>query len=142
VALGSLCAACALATLGCGDTCQAGDGELVSFVDGQTNAAGTFYQTGPIQGPYLHFPSGRIFELEHHLIAAPNSFQALLSFDSRALLDRANNVAESAGNQAVVDCIDSELIRIRNDTCAEFYLRLEARVDGEGLAAAETRGCR
>jgi hypothetical protein len=141
---------------GCGDTCHDGSGERVFFshMQGQTTPDRTFYQTGPIQGPYLHFPSGRIFELEHDLRAAPDEFSSLLAFDENALLDAdSNNVAESAGNQVVLECADGPredpagavvkgIIRVRNDTCADFYLRVTAKVNGEGLSSPEARPCR
>ena len=139
---------------GCGDTCHDDSGERVFFSEGQTTSDRAFYQTGPIQGPYLHFPSGRIFELEHDLLAAPDDFSSLLAFDENALLDPdSDNVAESAGNQVVLECADGPrqdatgavvkgIIRVRNDTCADFYLRVTAEVNGEGLSSPEARPCR
>lgn len=99
------------------------------FTAGTTNEAGTFYETGPIQGPYLHFPSGRVFEFEHGLRGAPDVLNTYVSFDAAALLEQDKNVAESAGNQAVIECVDDQLVRLRNDTCAEFYVRLTAEVN-------------
>jgi hypothetical protein len=125
-------AAClVLSLLGCTDTCDADDTTVVPFADGRTNAAGTFYETSPIQGPYLHFPSGRAFELRHGLVSAPEVVHTYLSFDGEALLAGASNVAESAGNQAVIERVDGEVVRVRNDTCSEFYLRVAATVHAQ-----------
>lgn len=138
--------------LGCGDTCHDGSGELVPYSEGQTNAERTYYQSGPIQGPYLHFPSGRIFELEHDLLEAPTDVVSWLSFDEDALLGN-NNVAEAAGNQVVIECVSGPepgedgserkgIIRVRNDTCSDFYLRVVGEVGGTGLGAPDARPCR
>lgn len=119
---------------GCTDTCDAGEGVLVRFSGGTTSQDGDFYESSSIQGPYLHFPSGRIYEFEHRLRASPDTVLTWLSFDERAISVRDNNVAESAGNQAVIECVDGSVVRVRNDTCAETWVRVVAMVNGDGSA--------
>jgi len=44
-----------------------------------------------------------------------------------------NNVSPSAGNQAVIERQNAEDVQIRNDTCAEFYLRVVAKAEVGGI---------
>jgi hypothetical protein len=72
--------------------------------------------------------------LIHKLVAAPYDFSAQVSFQPS--LDQPNgenagNISSAAGNQVVVECADEERIRIRNDTCAEVYVRLTAVASSE-----------
>ena len=107
---------------------------------GSANESRTIYQSGEVDEEMLHFPQGRIYDFEHGLGARPVSVDIFLSFSEQLTESgdtdnktRPNNVAPSAGNQAVIELWDEEIIRVRNDTCAEFYLRIVATADPDDV---------
>ena len=87
--------------------------------------------------PYLHFPQGRIYQFYHGLKTAPHTVDIFVSFREQLTpggdttsKTNPNNVAPSAGNQAVIEVWNDEMIQIRNDTCENnFYVRLVAVAD-------------
>lgn len=117
---------------GCG-SCDTSGGEPVLFTEGFVNDSRTAYQTNRFDEEYLHFPSGRTFDLIHGLATTPYLIQSYVAFDPNPLArsdeDNTNNTAESAGNQVVIEASTPERIRVRNDTCAELYLRVVALAD-------------
>ena len=78
----------------------------------------------------------------HELDAIPSDVQSWVSF-RRVIVEgeegSSGNYAESAGNQVVIECQDDERVRVRNDTCADLYLRVRATVAG-GLSQQD-RSC-
>ncbi len=124
----------ALATHGCGgcDTTEQKDNPI-PYRDGITNDEGTVYESGPPDGELLHFPRGQTYDLFHGLAAKPYLISTYVAFDQNdpdGENPLANNpLAETAGNQVVIEKWDDEIIRVRNDTCAEFYLRVVAQAD-------------
>lgn len=121
----------------CSPPCNTADADAVRYADGSVSADGSTYQTSSWSGPYLHFPSGRRFQLEHHLGTTPPVVLTYLAFDEHPLAG--GNTSESAGNQAVIEKVDSEIIQVRNDTCAEFWLRVVA-MTGPGGAPPSDAG--
>ena len=140
-----LTALAALNVAGCG-TCDTGGQKAIEFNGGNSSPADGFYETSLPFGEYLHFPAGRRFDLMHGLGVAPSNISAFLSFernpggesdDDNADEDNTGNFAAAAGNQVVVECIDEERVRVRNDTCAESYLRVVLEADGDSSPPAE-----
>ncbi len=133
-----LCSACA--------PCPVHSGETEEYRDGLVSATGASYQTTAPGEAFLPFPSGQTYDLYHGLGEPPSSIHGYVSFVPRLEADgdpfdhdRPNNVAETAGNQMVIERWDEELIRIRNDTCADLYVRVIAYADppaSMGLGAA------
>jgi hypothetical protein len=98
------------------------------YAGGRTNADRSYYETSSAEGPFLFFPAGRTYRLEHGLSETPSDYDVNLSWGEYPLRD-GFGIAESAGNQAIFEApIDERFIQVRNDTCAEFYLRVTARV--------------
>jgi len=119
----------------------------VVFTDGLTNESLTVYQTGGVADEMLHFPQGRTYDLVHGLGTVPVSVNVFLSFRDRLTSSgnkkdktQPNNVAESAGNQAVIEVWDDQEIRVRNDTCAEFYMRAVVIADPDLAGVASIGG--
>jgi hypothetical protein len=108
--------------LGCSPPCETSDADPVRFEGGKTEAG--IYETSPWEGPYLHFPGGRRYQLIHDLGTTPPIVMSYVSPSKHPFKD--NNASENAGNQGVIELVNSEMIQIRNDTCAEFYLRVVA----------------
>ncbi len=105
--------------------CDRDGGRPQRYSGGNTNAGGSFYESSRIEGPLLYFPSGRTYRLEHGLSEVPVEYSVVVSFTEHPL--EGGGVAESAGNQAVVEDINEDYIQVRNDTCADFFMRLTAR---------------
>lgn len=128
--------------------CRVGGQESVEFTEGTTNGARTYYETARPDEEMLHFPQGRTYELHHGLGYQPLDINIFLSFRSRLSasdddrLDKTepNNLAETAGNQAVIEAWNDEYITVRNDTCAEFYLRAVIIGDPELASVASIGG--
>jgi hypothetical protein len=142
-ALSALCLTSGTAAgFGCSN-CQTTGQDVLPYTEGIVNESGTIYQTSEVEGVMLHFPQGRTYALEHGLGVRPVTVDIYLSFRDRLSKNgdstdktRPNNVAPTAGNQAVIEVWNDEVIQIRNDTCAEFYLRLVAMADPDDVARA------
>jgi len=143
--LASLTALVALSATGCG-TCDTGGQKPIEFNGGNSSPSDGSYETSKPFGEYLHFPAGRRFDLMHGLGTAPSIVSAFLSFqrvpggesdDDNADDDNTGNFAAAAGNQVVFECIDEERVRVRNDTCAESYLRVVLVADGNSSPPVE-----
>jgi len=126
-ALGALVAA----VTACSPPCETADTDPVRFTGGNVNPSGTVYESSAFGGPYLHFPGGRRYQLEHHLKRTPVYVGTYLSFD-----ESGGSFSESAGNQTVIDFVNDEIIEVRNDTCAEFWLRVMAFASDDPLSDA------
>lgn len=141
-----------LGTGGCLDgECERHDSDPLEYRGGNT-LAGEYYETGTLEEPFLYFPAGRMYELVHGLGEAPTELHAYLAFAECPLSSSVRNpggaprcepvdaesggggFAEAAGNQALFEVRDDRVVLVRNDTCAEFYLRVVART----AAAATT----
>ena len=118
--------------------CERDGQDTIEFKGGSTNASGTVYESARVDGEYLHFPRGREYALHHGLQGVPNSFKAFLSFTPEPLLG--SGFTESAGNQVVYEEVSDEIVIVRNDTCAEFYLRVELRADSIGTEVPPDAG--
>lgn len=138
--LACLTAILALSAAGCG-TCDTGGQQPIEFKGGWPDPDVGFYETSKPFGEYLHFPGGRRFDLIHELGVAPHSVQGFLSFErvpgEGSGDDNTGNFAAAAGNQLVTECIDEERVRVRNDTCAETYLRVVLLADGVSTPPAQ-----
>jgi hypothetical protein len=128
----------AVSIWGCATTCDKEDLEKeIRYSGGTVDASGTTYETNPWTGPYLHFPAGRRYVIEHRLGAVPPAPDLFVAFEEHPLKRKdGNNVAPPAGNQVVIEWVDEEIIQVRNDTCSEFYLRVVATIGAAPTADA------
>jgi hypothetical protein len=124
----SLVALGLLGASGCtADTCQRDSEVEVSFKGGITNPQRTLYQTSTWEGPWLTFPSGIRYALEHDLETEPVGMDVWLSLDDRPLAS-GEPFTPSAGNQSLVWLEDGKIV-VSNDTCADVFIRLTAWTD-------------
>lgn len=86
------------------------------------------YATSSFTEDFLYFPPEKRYEFRHGLGGTPQVVQTWVSFGSRPLpLDKEfGNAAEPAGNIVIIEAVTPEYVRVRNDTCQKFYLRLVA----------------
>jgi hypothetical protein len=125
----------ALSQLSCETSCDIGDGEPVRFAGGEV--IGNFYQTSDFGGPLVYFPPDRRLDIVHGLGTRDLDVTVYVSFEERGSDAGRVQAAPAAGNQAVIEHVDEERVRVHNDTCAEYYLRLTATARGVADAAAE-----
>jgi hypothetical protein len=111
-------------TSGCLDNkCGQIDPEPVRYTDGHTNAARTFYQSSTPDEPFLRFPADRTFHIEHGLREMPVDVSVFLSFEASGF-----EHSLAAGDEALLTLAPEhpEYIRITNNTCADFFVRVTA----------------
>jgi hypothetical protein len=120
--------ALALPVLACSSTCpRESEDTARRYESGTTSADRTVYETNAWDASFVDFPAGRRWALVHGLSRTPIELRSYLAFKSKPLpTDGKGFVAESAGNQVLIEGVDAETIRVRNDTCEHFYLRLVA----------------
>ncbi len=128
--LGSLLLGMAsFSAVACSSTCDAGGSsqDTVQFSGGHTDPTRTHYETNGFDEPFLVFPPGRRYEFPHGLGRVPTQLGIFLAFQANS-----SSFSLAAGNQALIEAVDANLIRIRNDTCADFYVRVDAGVAPPG----------
>jgi hypothetical protein len=99
---------------------------------------GGVYITNGWNEPFVEFDAGVTLSFEHGLGSEPEVF-TWLSFWELPFADD-KNASQSAGNQVVIEAVDSEKIVVRNDTCQDFYLRLVAIPRGEVTSSVGGQG--
>lgn len=121
----------AMATSGCiaAAACDTSDdGNPPDAYKGGTTTEEGLYYSSPWNSGWLHFPGGKRYDLVHNLGFEPQEIGIFLSFSENGLGNdgQGATIAPSAGNSSLVQLIDAEKIRIKNDTCSEFWVRLTA----------------
>jgi hypothetical protein len=92
---------------------------------GSADLDALLYESAPWQGPFQPFPANSEISFVHHLGLTPQIVSTYLSFDQSA--SPQHNVAENAGNSALITCVDAEVIHVRNDTCeGKWFIRVVA----------------
>lgn len=124
----ALAAAGALVLLqGCsnfGPSCSTSDdSNPAELYTGGTTLNGS-YQTSDWDGPLLWFPGGKRYDLQHNLGCKPANVVIFVSFSEQG--DKGGSIAPSAGNMTILQAVDEQIIRIKNDTCSDYYLRVYA----------------
>jgi hypothetical protein len=121
---------------GCQD-CDTTGQTPIDYTQGTTNASRTHYESSPVHGEWLHFPAGRVYVLETNMVDGSLSVQSWVAFpDDHDSGKNPASYTEAAGNQVIIEDGDQRHIKIRNDTCAEFFVRIVANVaPTNGLAS-------
>lgn len=122
---------------GCNTSCDEGDDSddpPVLYEGGNRDQALTYYESDTWDGVYLKFPPQRTYDLVHGLGRAPSAVMSYVGFSHSPLGESGNgNVALATGNLAIIEWVDDTIIRVRNDTCETFYLRVVAMAPGDGV---------
>lgn len=115
-------------TSACQTSCASGNQQPIKYVDGKIRTDGSLriYETTPINGEWLHFPSNRRFLLMHKLETIDyTSMVVYVAFDSHPVpidQDASADLAIATGDVAIIEQMKSDSLLIRNDTCSEQYL--------------------
>jgi hypothetical protein len=124
----------------CGSSCpRESEDTARRYEKGRTSSDRAFYETNAWDEYFVDFPAGRRWALVHGLSETPIELRSYLAFKKDPLPKGGKGfVAESAGNQVLIEGVDEDSIRVRNDTCEHFWLRLVASTvpsqDGSGGA--------
>jgi hypothetical protein len=70
----------------------------------------------PQGAPYQYLPAARTITFEHGLGSVPASPQVFLAFSEYGSL------APGSGNEDIIECMDDQVIQVKNDTCSAFYV--------------------
>jgi hypothetical protein len=122
---------------GCSElnNCTEGSDVPVIVEGGTTYPEDLVFVSAPWEGPLPKFPPKRMVRFEHNLGVTPWLVQPYLSFaDHGTNGSGSGNVTVGTGNASLVECVDSRVIVLRNDTCEEdLYVRVvaEALPDGD-----------
>ncbi len=110
----------------CKTSCSDNDADLADeeYFDGITDSSGSVYQSTLWNAPFLEFRPQKKYVFHHGLRGIPNVIQVYVGFTPNPLANA--NVAEAAGNIAIVERVDENVVKVRNDTCQRFYMRLTA----------------
>jgi hypothetical protein len=86
------------------------------------------YESAPSSGPLEAFPAKTEVTFEHGLGVRPYLYKAYLSFSPNGTNGAGGgSITEAAGNEAPIECVDSQVIIIKNDTCERsFYIKVVA----------------
>lgn len=108
------------------DTSDDGNPPVV-YKGGTTTEDGLYYSSA-WNGGWLHFPGGKRYDLVHDLGFQPQEVGIFLSFSENGVGNdgQGSSAAPSAGNSSPVQLVNDEIIRIKNDTCSEFWVRVTA----------------
>lgn len=114
--------------------CNVSGQQALEYTDGIVSPDRTMYESTAPGSEMLHFPPGRVYHLAHGLGTDHLEISPYVSFVKQLVPGgdgsdpfAPNHISAAAGNQAVIEGWNEDFIRIRNDTCAEFYLYLVAR---------------
>jgi hypothetical protein len=121
---------------GCSTSCDDGDSSddpPVVYEGGYRNEALTYYESDTWEGAYLYFPPKRTYDIRHGLGNRHVTVNSYVGFNEYPLGSNGNgNIAEVAGNIVIIEYVDDETVRVRNDTCETYYLRVVATAPEEG----------
>jgi hypothetical protein len=122
-----------LLALGCSalDNCPDGMAKTdppIVIDSGAVDESGTSYASAPWNGELHAFHAKSNYRFTHELGFTPLIVKVYLSYDKHGTNNmEAGSVAESAGNQDLIQCVDSHVIDIRNDTCEDdFFITVRA----------------
>lgn len=125
-----------VATSGCSElnNCVEGSDEVIIVEGGTTYPDSLFYESAPTDGPLARFPAKRPVQFKHGLGITPIEWEAELSFAGHGTNGAGGgSISKSAGNSTLLDCMDSDVIVLRNDTCEDdFFVRVIVEAVPEG----------
>ena len=124
----------AVGSFGCSPSCDTSDeaNPEVAY-DGGTAVNGFYFSTSS-HGGLLHFPGGRRFDLYHHLGFEPIQVQMYWSLKEGGIgsdmqTPDKSTLSPAAGNSALIQLKNDRYIRVKNDSCVEYWLLVLASGD-------------
>jgi hypothetical protein len=125
---------------GCNPACS---GPERSFSGGNSSQIGgvRVYETSPVTGPFLPFEGAADYHIRHGLGMKPNQIQIYLAFNEFPEDNGNGGSSGWAGNQGIILTADACEVRIRNDTCSDYWVRVVLTaypgLDGDATTEAD-----
>jgi hypothetical protein len=119
------------AGLGCSPACDAGDDANTPTTYDAGTAVNGYYYSSSAHGDLLHFPGGKRYDIVHHLGFEPIQVQLYWSFDGAGIgtveqtRDK-STLTPASGNSALIQLKNDQFIRVKNDSCVEYWLLVVA----------------
>ena len=104
---------------GCGAACDTSDDNNAPERYSGGTVTGDSYESSPWRSGLLPFPGGKQYQVEHHLGFTPSSVDIFIGFGPDD-----QQVSPCSGNTCLIRCVDDQIVWIRNDTCADFWVRV------------------
>jgi hypothetical protein len=82
------------------------------------------YASSPWDSSWLAFPGGKEYLIMHKLGCVPNTVNCYESFDESGT--HSESTAQAAGNMCEFVEMTSEYVRIKNNTCSDFFVYITA----------------
>lgn len=83
-----------------------------------------WYMSSPWSGLLLSFPGGKRYDLVHDLGCVPRDVSCFESFSENGT--STGSIAPAAGNMCLIQSVDSHKIRIKNDSCSDYFVMVTA----------------
>jgi hypothetical protein len=99
---------------------------------------GRDYMSSPWTGPLLWFPGGQRYDMIHNLGCTPHIVGCFESFSEEGTAK--GSIALAAGNMCIIQTIDSHKIRIKNDSCSDYFVLVTAEAPVCGDAGVDAAG--
>lgn len=123
-------AACASIAFGCSALHNCPAEKPAELVDEGTSFSSPFpaYESASTSGPLHEFPAKTRLIFLHHLDVTPEFPDVQLSFSK----DVIGGFVPGAGNESTIDCVDDEVVVVRNDSCeSALFVRVTAIATGQ-----------
>jgi hypothetical protein len=140
IALGALVTTCGCSAL---DNCPDAQDDIIADNSHATiDTNNLIYDSAPWDGPLQAFPAKTQVIFKHDLGVVPDVIDPQLSFSPNGTNGAAGgSVTPTAGNETAIECVDSDVIIIKNDTCERsFFIRVHASGLADGVMGAHTCG--
>jgi hypothetical protein len=104
-----------------------------TWYEGGTAVNGV-YSSSSAHGNLLPFPGGKRYDVVHHLGFEPIQVQLYWSFAAGGIGTESQSpdkstLSPAAGNSALIQLKNDQYIRVKNDSCAEYWLLVVASGD-------------
>jgi len=125
LALGVLGAACGCSAL---DNCPDAQDDITIDRPEDTDTTDLVFNSSKWDDKLDPFPAKTQLKFKHYLGVTPEFVQPYLSFSTNGTNGAAGgSVTPTAGNETAIECVDSQEIIIKNDTCERsFFIKVVA----------------
>jgi hypothetical protein len=123
----------------CSPACDTSDEANAPSAHEAGTAVNGVYFSSSSHGTLLSFPGGKRYDLYHHLGFEPIQVQMYWSFASVGIgtTDQSDSgsLSPAAGNSALIQLKNDQYIRVKNDSCVDYWLLVVASGDPREMDA-------
>jgi hypothetical protein len=135
----------AVGAFACTPACDTSDEENAPAIHEGGTAVNGYYYSSSAHGPLLDFAGGKRYDIYHHLGFEPIQVQLYWSFAVTGVASEvqtrdASTLTPAAGNSALIQLKNERFIRVKNDSCADYWLLVVASGDPRVADGGEEGG--